>query len=133
MDTHVRSAQGVSDHLHPRIHMVAAGLLIWFVIAAWLLFGGSGYIDLALAMISVLVFMAMAIPLALWRTNLTAQRSAGLSAQQTSDTFDTWLRGRFATWTDQESARTAAIEALLPLAAVAFAITALGIVFDLTR
>ena len=84
-------------------------------------------------MISVLVFMAMAIPLALWRTNLTAQRSAGLSAQQTSDTFDTWLRGRFATWTDQESARTAAIEALLPLAAVAFAITALGIVFDLTR
>jgi hypothetical protein len=106
---------------------------IWFVIAAWLLFGGSGYIDLALAMISVLVFMAMAIPLALWRTNLTAQRSAGLSAQQTSDTFDTWLRGRFATWTDQESARTAAIEALLPLAAVAFAITALGIVFDLTR
>jgi hypothetical protein len=133
VDTHVRSAQGVSDHLHPRIHMVAAGLLIWFVIAAWLLFGGSGYIDLALAMISVLVFMAMAIPLALWRTNLTAQRSAGLSAQQTSDTFDTWLRGRFATWTDQESARTAAIEALLPLAAVAFAITALGIVFDLTR
>jgi hypothetical protein len=45
--------------------MAAAGLLIWFVIAAWLLFGGSGYIDLALAMISVLVFMAMAIPLAL--------------------------------------------------------------------
>jgi hypothetical protein len=24
-------------------------LLIWFVIAAWLLFGGSGYIELALA------------------------------------------------------------------------------------
>jgi hypothetical protein len=58
--------------------MAAAGLLIWFVIAAWLLFGGSGYIDLALAMISVLVFMAVVIPLALWRTSLTAQRSDGL-------------------------------------------------------
>jgi hypothetical protein len=36
------------------------GLLIWIVIAAWLLFGGSGYIELALAIISVLVFIAMA-------------------------------------------------------------------------
>ena len=135
MDTHARSPQGVSDHLHPRIHMAAAGLLIWFVIAAWLLFGGSGYIDLALAMISVLVFMAVVIPLALWRTSLTAQRSDGLphAAEETSDTFDRWLRGRFATWTDQESAWTAAIEVLLPLAAVAFGITALGIVFDLAR
>ncbi len=115
--------------------MAAAGLLIWFVIAAWLLFGGSGYIGLALAMISVLVFMAMAIPLALWRTNLTARRSAGLSrpAEQASDTLDKWLRGRFATWTDQQRGSTAAIEILLPLAAVAFGITALGIVFDLTR
>src|SRR5262249_6473797 len=42
--------------------MAAAGLLIWFVIAAWLLFGDSDYIELALAVISVLVFMAIAIP-----------------------------------------------------------------------
>jgi hypothetical protein len=115
--------------------MAAAGLLIWFVIAAWLLFGGSGYIELALAMISVLVFMAMAIPLALWRTSLTALGSAGSSRAtgQPSDTFGDWLRGRFATWTDQERGSTAAIEILLPLAAVAFGITALGIVFDLAR
>jgi hypothetical protein len=40
--------------------MAAAGLLIWFVIAAWLLFGGADYIELALAVISVLVFIAIA-------------------------------------------------------------------------
>ena len=115
--------------------MAAAGLLIWFVIAAWLLFGGSGYIELALAVISVLVFMAIAIPLALWRTYLTAQRSAGSSraTEQAFETLDKWLRGRFATWTDDERGSTAAIEILLPLAAVAFGITALGIVFVLTR
>jgi hypothetical protein len=115
--------------------MAAAGLLIWFVIAAWLFFGGSGYIELALAMISVLVFMAMAIPLALWRAHLTAQRAAGLSrtTEQASATLDKWLCGRFATWTDQERGSTAAIEILLPLAAVAFGITALGIVFNLAR
>jgi hypothetical protein len=126
---------GISDHLHPRIYMVAAGLLVWFVIAAWLLFGNSGYIALALAMISVLVLMAIAIPLTLWRTNRTARRSnVSLPAtQQGSEALDTWLRGRFATSTDLERGSRAAIEILLPLAAVAFGITVLGIVFELTR
>jgi hypothetical protein len=115
--------------------MAAAGLLIWFVVAAWLLFGGAGYIELVLTMVSVLVFMALAIPLALWRTNQTAQRLDGSPrpAEQTSETLDKWLRGRFVTWTDREKGSTAAIEILLPLAAVAFGITALGIVFDLAR
>jgi hypothetical protein len=73
--------------------------------------------------------------LVLWRTNLTARRSADSSraAEQASDAFGEWLRGRFATWTDQQRGSTAAIEILLPLAAVAFGITALGIVFDLAR
>jgi hypothetical protein len=135
VDAQTQSPQGISDHLHPRIYMAGAGLLVWFVVAAWLLFGGSGYIELALAMISVLVFMALAIPLALWRTNLTARRSAisSRAPEQGSESLDKWLRGRFATWTDQERGSTAAIEILLPLAAVAFGITALGIVFELTR
>jgi hypothetical protein len=128
-----RSPQGVSDHLHPRIYMAIGGLLIWFLIAAWSLFGGSGYIELALAMISVLVVMTIVIPLALWRANVTARRSSISSTQQKSETLDTSLRGRFATWTDEEKGLTAAIEILLPLAAVAFGITALGIVFDMTR
>lgn len=132
MNAQTRSPQGVSDHVHPRIYMAAAGLLVWFVIAAWLLFGGSDYIELALAMISVLVFMTIAIPLALWRTHLTAQRSSR-TTEQGSETLDKWLRGQFATWTDQEKGSTAAIEILLPQAAVAFGITALGIVFELTR
>jgi hypothetical protein len=115
--------------------MAAAGLLIWFVIAAWLLFGGAGYIELALTMISVLVLMAIAIPLALWRTSQTAQRLGDSShaSEQASEPLDKWLRSRFATWTDQEKGSTAAVEILLPLAAVAFGMTALGIVFDLAR
>jgi hypothetical protein len=115
--------------------MAAAGLLVWFVIAAWLLFGGSGYIELALAIISVLVFMAIAIPLALWHTNLTAQRSdvSSPATKQATESLAKWLRGRFDTWTDHERGSTAAIEILLPLAAVAFGITALGIVYELTR
>jgi hypothetical protein len=135
VNAQTRSPQEISDHLHPRIYMAAGGLLVWFVIAAWLLFGGSGYIELALAVISVLVFMTMAIPLALWRTNLTARRSnvSSRATEQGSESLDKWLRGQFATLTDQERGSTAAIEILLPLAAVTFGITVLGIVFELMR
>jgi hypothetical protein len=115
--------------------MAAAGLLVWFVVAAWLLFGGSDYIGLALAVITLLVSMTISIPLALWRTNRTAQGSSVSSraTEQASEPLDTWMRGRFATRTDQQKGSMAAIEILLPLAAVAFGITALGIVFELTR
>jgi hypothetical protein len=135
VNTDGRSQQRVSDQLHPLIHVAAAGLLIWFVVAAWLLFGGSGYIELALTMISVLVFMAIAIPLALLRASSTARRSddASNGAGKTTESLGAWLRGQFATWTDQERGSVAAAEILLPLAAVAFGITALGIVLEFAR
>lgn len=125
MNAQTRSPQGVSDHVHPRIYMAAAGLLVWFVIAAWLLFGGSDYIGLALAMISVLVFMTIAIPLALWRTHLTAQRSSR-TTEQGSETLDKWLRGQFATWTDQEKGSTAAIASELWTVISASALARMG-------
>src|SRR5258708_27774884 len=69
-----QSPPEISDHVHPRIYMAAAGLLVWFVIAAWLLFGCLGSIELALAMVTRLVFMTMAIPPALRPTHLTPPR-----------------------------------------------------------
>ena len=152
MDEPASSSGRVFDELHPLVHKAAAGLLIWFVVAAWLLFsGGAGYLELALAMVSVLAFMALAIPAALWCAGRVAPGSqdaadaAGAGAAQNAvagadqpaetlpPTFGTWLRGRFATWTDIEKPSTAAIEVLLPLAAVAFGLTAIGIVFHLAR
>jgi hypothetical protein len=93
-------------------------------------------------MVSVLVFMALAIPTVLWRAGMAARRSrdpADAATEGAEDastsrmTFRAWLRGRFATWTDVEKPSTAAIEVLLPLAAVAFGLTAIGIVFQLAR
>jgi hypothetical protein len=96
--------------------------MIWFVVAAWLLFGGTGYVELILVMISLLVFMAIAIPSALWRANVAAQRSNASpnGTEEASEAFGTWLRGQFATWTNQEKGSTAAVEILSPIAAVAF-------------
>ena len=135
MNTDQRSQQQVSDQLHPLVHLAGAGLLIWFVVAAWLLFSESGYIELALTIISVLVFMAIAIPAALLRASRKSGGAgdAGTGAGNTSESVATWLQGQFVTWTDQEKSSTAAVEILLPLAAGAFGITALGIVLELTR
>jgi hypothetical protein len=46
-----------------------------------------------------------------------------------SETFAAWLQGHFVTWTGEQKSSTATIEVLLPLAAVAFGLTAIGIVF----
>jgi hypothetical protein len=135
----VQPPHKVSDRLHPLVQKAAARLLIWFVVAAWLLFGSTGYIDLALAMVSMMVFLAIAIPWAIWRAGVAAQRQERAStadsvgaAETPSETFANWLQGHFVTWTGEQRSSTAIVEILLPLAAVAFGLTAIGIVFQLT-
>jgi hypothetical protein len=127
-----------SNQLHPVVHVAAAALLIWFVAAAWLLFGGSGYIELALAVIGVLVFMVIAIPAMLWRVRETSSNTDSTVSNGNDFTGQTqplglWLQGEFMTYSGREKSSAAVVEMLLPIAAVAFGITALGIVFDLAR
>jgi hypothetical protein len=127
-----------SNRLHPVVHVAAVVLLIWFVAAAWLLFGGSRYIELALAVISVLVFMVIAIPAVLWRvkersSNSDSTVSNGSHASGETQPLGLWLLGEFTTCSGREKSSAAVVEMLSPIAAVAFGITALGIVFDLTR
>jgi hypothetical protein len=144
MSLHARSSQVDSTELHPAVHMAAVALLVWFVAAAWLLFGGSGYIGLALAIVSVLAFMVIAIPVALWRAGAKARgpKKSGETASNESNaaggrdsnpdsSWAAWLRGDFSTWTGREKSSEAVVEILLPIAAVAVGITALGIVFNL--
>ena len=53
----------VFDFLHPRIYAAAVGLVVWFALAAWILFdhrfGKSGEVSLSLTMVSVLLFVAV--------------------------------------------------------------------------
>jgi hypothetical protein len=127
-----------SNQLHPAVPVAAVVLLIWFVTAAWLLFGGSGYIELALTMISVLVFMVIAIPAVLWRVKERNSHTDSIDSNRSHTPGETqplglWLQGEFTTYSGREKRSAAIVEMLLPIAAVAFGITALGIVFDLAR
>ena len=79
MSLRLQLPQTDSTELHPVVYRAAIALLLWFVVAAWLLFGEKGYVALALVMISVLAIMVVAIPTALWRTGTRGgpRRAAG--------------------------------------------------------
>jgi hypothetical protein len=117
----------VFDQLHPRVYAGAIGLVAWFALAAWILFDRQDDIGLPLAMVSVLLFVAVLIPLALvlvWR-----RHRAPHHPHPEATSFREWRAGDFAVWGSRLRATDAAIDLLLPLAAVAFGLTAIGIVF----
>ncbi|MBI4273200.1 MAG: hypothetical protein HY659_00675 [Rhizobiales bacterium] len=119
-----------SDSLHPFVYWAATGLALWFVVAAWILFGAGSQMELMLTMVSVLMLMAIAIPFALWLIWRKSQNSDALRGK--GETFRDWASGDFDTWQGRFKGAEAAIEILLPLAAVAFGITAIGIVLHIT-
>ncbi len=136
MPSSARSTEQRSLQLHPAIYKTMVGLVVWFVVSAWAFFGDAGYLGLILVMMSVLFIMATGIPFVLWLTDRNARDEAAPStapstaSAQFPQSFTTWKAGSFDTWTGQCKGSAAAIEVLLPVAAVAFGIMLIGIVFD---
>jgi hypothetical protein len=120
----------VFDQLHSRIYGAAACLVAWFVISAWALFDRGGYTNLSLTFVSLLLLMAVVLPwrlFAVWkRHRLPLERPA---QNQQKTLFRDWTAGDFQVWGARLHGSHAAIDVLLPLAAVAFGLTAIGIVF----
>jgi hypothetical protein len=111
------------DHVHPFVYFAVIGLALWFVLSAWG-FAADGYVDWLLVVVSGFVLIATVIQLTLlhvWRNN-----HAG-GADQPKERFRDWAAGKLDTWQDQPKAANAAVEMLLPLAAVAFGMTAFAI------
>ena len=117
----------VFEELHPRVYGMAAGLVAWFVISAWVLFDRGGYIGLPLAFVTMLLLIAVALPWILseiWRKQRTPYEVHPPKAS-----FRDWKAGDFTVWGAKLHGSHAAIDVLLPLMAVAFGLTAIGIVF----
>jgi hypothetical protein len=95
------------------------------VLAVWIFFSGGEYLGMLLAVVSVFILIAVAIPYLIWRSRWKFQ-GAGAGEKQ-GESLREWLSGDFETWQCRLSARDAAIEILLPLAAISFGITAFGI------
>jgi hypothetical protein len=117
----------VFDQFHSSVYATAIGLVVWFALAAWILFDRQNDIGLPLAMVSVLLLVAVLLPWSLFlvwkRYRMPHQRHPGRTS------FHDWRTGDFAVWGSKIRATHAAIDMLLPLAAVAFGLTGIGIVF----
>jgi Na+/glutamate symporter len=106
--------------------------MAWFVLSIWFLFNGAGYIELTAAVVTLFFAVVIAIPSALWLVWRKSTTTGTADAQNQTESFRDWARGDFLmAAADKRKGLEAAAEMLLPLAAVAFGLTAIGIVFDL--
>jgi hypothetical protein len=135
MSNHLVPAQPPpSGDLHPSVYVVIVGLTAWFVLSVWVLFGSRSYEEMTDGIITVFFIVAVGIPAAIWLTwrNHPEAHSDPAEHDRAPLPFGRWAASEFSTWTGGQKAWQAAIEILLPIAAVAFGITAFGLVYYFT-
>jgi hypothetical protein len=115
----------VSDGLHPDVYLAMAGLARWYALSAWAGFGGSSYADYLLVVMTGFLVIAVALPAIaghVWhRQHFWTPTGVG--------SFEVWIAGEFDLGQGNRVAtKSALLEILLPLAAVAFGMTFFAIV-----
>lgn len=118
----------VSNGLHSHVYLAMVGLATWYALSAWAGFGDGGYTDYLLVVMTGFIIISVALPAIAGRVWLRHHRRTSASARS----FEDWIAGEFETGQGRVSAKTALVELLLPLAAVAFGMTAFAIVARLT-
>jgi hypothetical protein len=119
--------RAVTDELHPIVYRSIIGLTVWLVLSVWALFSRGTYEGLTLSVITLFFVVLVGIPLALWQS---WQRNTQPEARHNDCApFRQWTSYTFETWTGGVSGLEAAMQILLPLAAVAIGMTVFGLVF----
>jgi hypothetical protein len=117
-----------STGLHPVIYRTIVGLCLWLVISVWG-FIGSGQTGLALTVVSLFIAVAVGIPVLLWR--IWRGRADHRHDAAEAMPFGAWLDGEFEASPGRQRGVEAAVEVLLPIAAVAFGMSAFALVLHL--
>ena len=128
---HVASNVHVHDQLHPKVYGAAVGFVAWFALMAWVLFDRSNDISLSLGFVTLLFVVAVGLPWILSRLWRRHRMSNG--PPHGSISLRDWTAGDFVVWGAQLHGWHAAVDVLLPLMAVSFGLTAIGIVFVIVR
>jgi len=116
----------VAGSLHPIVYFVLLGLVAVLLLGVWG-FAGDGPTDYLLVIVSGFIVMFVGLPATLW---LMVRRESGPGPR--SGRFRDWAAGEFDTWQDRTKGWSAAVEVLLPIAAVAIGMAAFAIVLHLT-
>jgi hypothetical protein len=122
----IRRNQPASSELHPLVYAGIIGLTLWLVVSAWAFFDDGAYTGFLLAVVTGFLFVFVALPAVLWRV---WRKHAADAVGDRPPAFREWARGECATWQCRLSGAEATVQVLLPIAAVAFGMTAIGIVF----
>jgi hypothetical protein len=126
-----QASERVARNLHPAVYMALVGLTLWLGLAIWG-FGYDGQTDYLLAIVSGFLFIAVAIPATL-ALMVHRQRNSDERKSSGNVSFREWMTGDFDTWQDRVKGRNAAVEILLPMAAIAIGMTAFAIVLYFTE
>jgi len=125
----VRHNRAISNTLHPYIYAAMAGLLVVYVLSAWIFFHGQ-YDDIALAVVTGFFLMAAGIPFLI---ALTWRRRHAEAEEPDNVSFSDWATGEFETSTGRRKGTDALVECLLPIAAVGLGLLAFGIIFYISE
>jgi hypothetical protein len=124
MQKEVSGLEGpASRELHPVIYKGMVALALWLVASIWSL-ARTPYTDFLLVVVTGFMGLTLLIPAALWWTR---RRNRWLKAPA-DESFKSWIARPFETWQGRTTGVDAAVEILLPIAAVAFGMTALALV-----
>jgi hypothetical protein len=116
-----------SAGLHPMIYAAIGLLMCWLVLWAFLAFSDTGYTEFLLVVVAGFFLMVATIPFAIWR--MWRKYSGG---RMEGEGLRDWAEHDFAIEPGRMKGKDAAIEALLPIAAVSFGMMAIAIVLIAT-
>src|SRR6266699_2217349 len=86
----------VSSGLHAMAYLAAVGLVVWFVLSAWLLFDRQNDVELPLVMVSVLLLVAILVPYAIWLVWRRDRKPKPMRDDATA--FRDWASGQVEVW-----------------------------------
>lgn len=112
-----------ASFLHSRVYLLIVALACWLVMSVWI-FSGVRSTDYLLVIVSGFIFIAVGLPFILSRLRRGGKQE---------ELFRSWSARDFETWTGRLRGSQAATEILLPIAAVASGLTAIGIVLHLVE
>ena len=125
-----RQQQPAATHLHPAVYAALLGFVSWLVIAVWG-FARDGLTDYLMVIVSGFIVLFAAIPVTLYLM-VQSQRTGDQDGEGNQQSFRDWAAGEFGTWQDRVKGANAAVEILLPIAALAIGITAFAVVAHYT-
>jgi hypothetical protein len=124
-----RGQRSATGNVPPWLYGLLIGLAVWFAVAAWI-FAGTGATDYLLFIVSGFVFVVVLLQLILSRV---ARRDQSVRSTKDSSHFSDRKRWDLDIFQSRISFNQAAVQILLPLAAAALGMTAIGIVMHIVE